>query len=125
MACGEGCGDIQYALRRGGNTSNDDSLRMRGMHRHGLVQAVAVKTALPPSVENLNRPYVLDIDEVSMLESILFDKIEIIYEIARIHMSHYIWERNTSTSALFGCGQVIACGKFLQQPPVTVPDPCF
>lgn len=77
-------GESQFELRYSFNTRSDDSLRMRDGNCHGLVQEVAVETDFRRLAKNLNHPDVLLIYEVSMLDYILFDKIETIYATARI-----------------------------------------
>lgn len=72
---------------------------------------------------------ILIIDEISMLDSIIFDKIEAMYKTARGAVSNlpptFIRRsrRTMSANLPFGGVQVILCGDFFQLPPVAASDP--
>lgn len=88
------------------------------------------RVALNPRImRKLTDPDVLVIDEVSMLDSIVFDKIEAMYATARgavaksRNFSKRSYNRMLSEDEPFGGLQVIACGDFFQLPPVAASDP--
>lgn len=75
-------------------------------------------------------PDVLIIDEVSMLDAIIFDKIEAMYRQARTTLSPQFLGALRKRKRVplkedlpFGGLQVIACGDFFQLPPVAPSDP--
>ena len=76
------------------------------------VEVLCSKVDVRPEIQdNWRDCQVLIIDEVSMLDSYLFDKIE--------HVARYAREKTVP----FGGLQVIVCGDFFQLPPVAASDP--
>lgn len=84
---------------------------------------------------------VLVIDEVSMIDSFLFEKVELVFRHARDEMDqveaktdskrkirrnvNQVLMMETELKKMFGGVQVITCGDFFQLPPVKASDPKF
>lgn len=93
------------------------------------VEILKKKARMRHVQKRLLAPDVLIIDEVSMLDAILFDKVEAMYATGRTHFSavSVLGKRRHGAPAFdpnkpFGGLQVIVCGDFFQLPPVAPSD---
>lgn len=90
------------------------------------IESLKKKARMPHIQSKLMRPDVLIIDEVSMLDAILFDKVEAMYTTGRTHFSAVAVRKRRpldNEDRPFGGLQVIVCGDFFQLPPVAASDP--
>lgn len=81
------------------------------------------KAGRPALFKKLNDADVLVIDEVSMLDSILFEKIETMYSTSRTGRVRPSRRGRVINKGSFGGLQVVLCGDFFQLPPVAASDP--
>lgn len=90
------------------------------------IESLKKKARMPHIQSRLIRPDVLIIDEVSMLDAILFDKVEAMYTTGRTYFSALTLRKKRALgneNMPFGGLQVIVCGDFFQLPPVAASDP--